>query len=320
MSSSSGSGRARWAGRWRANSSIRRRVTRRRQQRLAAGDGADPVGELVGRGVLEQEAAGAGLQRVVDVLVEVVGRQDEHAGRVAGGDPAGRGNAVELGHADVHEHDVGRQARDAVDGLVAVRRLADDLDVGVVLEHEPEARPYERLVVGDHDADAHRDACRSAEGGAIGSRAWTRKPPAGAPADVERPAVERDALAHPDEPVPAIAVMARGGPAAVVADLDLHRACLVAHEHASPRPAGVLGRVRQRLLDDPVGGKIDAGRERDRLALHAQLDAQAAVAGAVGERLHRGEAGLRRVRLAVGAAPARAGGRARRAPRRRPAR
>ena len=56
-------------------------------------------------------------------------------------------------------------------GLVAVGRLADDLDVGMVLEHEPEAGAHERLVVGDQDADAHAPP--------IGSRAWTRKPPLG---------------------------------------------------------------------------------------------------------------------------------------------
>ena len=56
----------------------------RREQRLAGGDGADAVGELVGRRVLEQEAARARLQRVVDVLVEVVGGEHEHARRVPG--------------------------------------------------------------------------------------------------------------------------------------------------------------------------------------------------------------------------------------------
>ena len=51
----------------------------RGEQRLAAGDGADPVDELGGRRVLEQEAARAGLERVEDVLVEVVGGEHEHA-------------------------------------------------------------------------------------------------------------------------------------------------------------------------------------------------------------------------------------------------
>src|SRR5437588_12430046 len=51
---------------------------RRREQGVAAGDRADPGDELCRGQVLEQEAAGACAQRVVDVLVEVEGRKDEH--------------------------------------------------------------------------------------------------------------------------------------------------------------------------------------------------------------------------------------------------
>ena len=58
-----------------------------------------------------------------------------------------------------------------MDGFIAVGRLADDLEVGVVLEHEPEPGAHERLVIDDQDADAHTPP--------IGSRAWTRKPPLG---------------------------------------------------------------------------------------------------------------------------------------------
>ena len=63
-------------------------------------------GELLGRGVFEQKSAGAGLEGVVDVLVEVERRQDEDAdlGRLAPGcDPPGGLDAVEAGHADVHQ-------------------------------------------------------------------------------------------------------------------------------------------------------------------------------------------------------------------------
>ena len=74
--------------------------------------------------------------------------------------PAGGGDqlpvaceAVELRHADVHQHDVGP-------ALAAWRRpaapslgLADDLDVGLGLEDHPEAGAHQRLVVGDEDPD-----------------------------------------------------------------------------------------------------------------------------------------------------------------------
>ena len=62
-----------------------------RQQRVAAGDGADRVDEVLGVGILEQEAAGAGAESVEDVLVEVEGGEDdtlaEVVGRRSGGSP-----------------------------------------------------------------------------------------------------------------------------------------------------------------------------------------------------------------------------------------
>src|SRR3712207_9058467 len=65
----------------------------------------------------------------------VIARAGEHPPR--GLDP------VELGHADVHEHDVGAQAARRVDGLQPVRRLADDLEVLLRVEDHPEARSEE---------------------------------------------------------------------------------------------------------------------------------------------------------------------------------
>src|SRR5207248_4687916 len=81
---------------------------RRRQQRVAGGHDVHGWGELFGWGVLEQEAAGAGTQRVVDILVEVVGGQYEYpgSGLAAADQAAGGGDAVEVGHADVHEDHV----------------------------------------------------------------------------------------------------------------------------------------------------------------------------------------------------------------------
>ena len=55
---------------------------RGREQRVAGGDGADRRDQLLGRVVLEHEAARAGAERLVDVLVEVERREDQ--------DPRGR--------------------------------------------------------------------------------------------------------------------------------------------------------------------------------------------------------------------------------------
>src|SRR3712207_6679030 len=78
----------------------------RREQRLPGGDGADGVDELLGRVVLEHEAARSRAQRVIDVLVERERREDEDPRRAAGGeDTARRLEAVHLRHADVHQDD-----------------------------------------------------------------------------------------------------------------------------------------------------------------------------------------------------------------------
>ena len=59
--------------------------------------------------VLEQESAGSGPQRVVDVLVQVEGGQDEdpRAARAGAGELPGGLDAVHAGHAHVHQDDVG---------------------------------------------------------------------------------------------------------------------------------------------------------------------------------------------------------------------
>ena len=79
---------------------------RRRQQRVAAGDDTDRVEELLGRIVLQDEAAGAGAERLVHVFVEIERGQDEDTCRVIGGKNAPRRfEPIQLGHTNVHEHD-----------------------------------------------------------------------------------------------------------------------------------------------------------------------------------------------------------------------
>ena len=80
------------------------------------------------------------------------------------------------------------------------------------------------------------------------------------------PAVEGDALAHADEAVPA----ARGAwraAGAVVDDLELERVGAVRDAHGGVRMAGVLERVRERLLHDPVGGELEPDGQVARLAI-----------------------------------------------------
>src|SRR4029453_13195440 len=99
----------------------------------AVGHRAHGNGELLGRDVLEHEAAGAGAQCLVDVLVRVEGGQDQHADVPVGlgQDPRGRLEAVHIGHADVHEDHVGTVLAGYLDRLAPGPGLGDDLDVVV---------------------------------------------------------------------------------------------------------------------------------------------------------------------------------------------
>jgi hypothetical protein len=127
-------------------------------------DGADGGRELGGARVLEQEAARAGAQGGERVLVQVERGEDEHPGPGAGGDDALGGlDAVRAGHPDVHQHDVGVQGGDLAQGLGPVARLADDGEVVLVVEHQAEAHPQQRLVVHQQDADRRR--CGAVGGG-----------------------------------------------------------------------------------------------------------------------------------------------------------
>src|SRR5918996_1113478 len=146
---------------------------RGREQGVAAVDDADRLQKLLARGVFEEESGGAGTQGAEDVLVEVEGREHEHARRrlvSCAREPRGALDAVHLGHGDVHEDHVRPQLACPLDRLGAVARLADDLKVVLRLQEEPEAGPDELLVIDQQQPDAHLSP-------PIGSRAATRKPP-----------------------------------------------------------------------------------------------------------------------------------------------
>jgi hypothetical protein len=53
--------------------------------------------------------------------------------------------------------------------------------------------------------------------------------------------------------------------------------------------ARVLERIRQALLDHPVGREIDCGRERDRLPLDVHVDRQACAAYLLEQRVEARE-------------------------------
>ena len=103
----------------------------------------------------------------------------------------GGGDAVELGHADVHEHDVGAVAVDGAEHAAAVVGLADDLDALRAGQHHPQPRAHERVVVDEQDADT---ALTRATAGSRAGRSRRRRR-----AVLELAAGQRDALGQADE-------------------------------------------------------------------------------------------------------------------------
>ena len=147
--------------------------------RVAVVNVTDRGHELLQGGVLEQEAAGAGADRLEGVLVEVEGGQDQDPGgggvgrtvTAAAHDAAGRLDPVHPRHPHVHEDDVGLHPGQQLDGGGAVFGLADELDVLLGLQQHAEAEPVHLLVVDQHGPDRHGSPLR------IGRTARTRNPP-----------------------------------------------------------------------------------------------------------------------------------------------
>ena len=57
-------------------------------------------------------------------------------------------------HAHVHQHDVGHQVLRLLDGLLAVGRLPDELEVVLVAEDHLEPPAEQRMVVDDHHPES----------------------------------------------------------------------------------------------------------------------------------------------------------------------
>jgi hypothetical protein len=100
------------------------------EQRAAVRGGAHPEQQFLRGGVLEQEPAGPGAQRGVNVLVQVIRGQDDHPDLVPAGrasrpvqDAAGGRQPVEHWHPHVHQHDVRLERTGQRHGLLAVARL-----------------------------------------------------------------------------------------------------------------------------------------------------------------------------------------------------
>src|SRR5439155_17008371 len=118
------------------------------EDQLPVGDGLQRAADLATVGAFEEVAAGAGAHGREDGVVVVHHGEDEDSGLwPLGQNLAGRVDAVEDRHVQVHDHDVWLEGVGEVDDLLPVSGLADDLDVGHRADRGGQSLTVERVVV-----------------------------------------------------------------------------------------------------------------------------------------------------------------------------
>jgi len=123
---------------------------------LAGVDAFDAMDQIFAAGVLQQVAAGAGADPFEDVVVLVVhGEEDDLDLRILLLDLACGDDPAHLGHADIHQDDVGLQLADEAHGLRAVVAGADELDLRLQADEANQAVPHELVIIDDEQAN-HR--------------------------------------------------------------------------------------------------------------------------------------------------------------------
>ena len=213
---------------------------RRGEQRVAGGDDADGLHEPGGRRVLEEEAVRAGPERAQDdLLVVVIGDDQDVRLRACGLDPADRLDPVQDRHLDVHQHDVGAAGERELDALGAVARLARDVQVGLGLQQRLHPAADELLIV-DED-DPRRPVAHAA------GTAWT--PPTASSAARSSGSVARSAIT---------ARICSRPPGVRIASTRLGR--VARKRRGTPRRIATLSPSGQRVRR-PVDGDLDLAVE-----------------------------------------------------------
>ena len=226
--------------------------------------------------VLQQEPGRAGLHRPPQVAGPAERRQDHHAAAGHGG-PQLRGGreAVEPGHLDVEQRDVGPGLERPRHDLVPAADLGDDVEVGLEGKQRRERAAHHRLVLGEQHPD---HVAASPTGDGTGTATRSRKPAAGDRARLEAATERGRPLAQPGEARagaarPGVAGLVRPAVRAVVFDLDPANAAVDDHADARGRRVAVAQDVRDALPDRPAEDRVDVARQVVGRGLDVAVDA-----------------------------------------------
>jgi hypothetical protein len=126
----------------------------RAEERFSLRHGGDSLNEIDVGGILQQVSRRARLQDLRHV--RFIGMHAQHEDAYAGDvldDLACGFDAIEERHRDVEYGHIGFELFGLADGFAAVACLGDDLPVRALLEHLPQTLAYDRVIVGEQNAN-----------------------------------------------------------------------------------------------------------------------------------------------------------------------
>ena len=138
------------------------------QPDLAGVDLADALDDEVRRGLFQHDAATAQLHGLHELVLVLRGRQNDHARPLVGLlKRLQRRQAVQIGHAQIQQQNIGVQFPHALQHLAAVPGLSHDVEIILKKEQLLESIAHDGMIVGDEDAN-HRFLLFARLGNAVG--------------------------------------------------------------------------------------------------------------------------------------------------------
>ena len=132
-----------------------------RERRFALGGGADAADQLVGLGILEEVADGAGVECGEDLVLFGKGREDDDLWRgIILQHSASRLGSIDSRHPQVHQDHVGQMFTGEANRLVTVGGGGDHVDVRDASQQPAEPLAHEAVIVSKQYANHVRGISR----------------------------------------------------------------------------------------------------------------------------------------------------------------